>query len=141
MQRLLQFYHYTFYWGYEWSLRTDKAGDAAAIKGLIILCLCLYFNLFAGAIAGEWLLHTALVPANLPGWVLVVAGLAFLALHYRYLIHSGRFRLIAAEFDAWNADRRWYMNRRVILYMLFSVISLGLAAYLRKNFPNPLHLS
>ncbi len=139
MRRIAQFYRYTFYWGYAWSLRTD-GGDVSAIKSLVILAFCIYLNLFAAVLAAGWLLHIKLLPSGLPKWIVAVALLAVSAPHYWYLIHGGRYRAIAAEFDAWDADRRWVWNRRVIFYIFASFVAVGLTAYATKNYPNPLHL-
>jgi hypothetical protein len=140
LKTLLQFYQYTFYWGYEWSLRKYGPNQAPEITGLGILTLCLYLNLFAVLLLSGWLLQLTAVPMSLPKWQVALFLFAFAVPHYWYLLYSKRYRAIAAKFDAWDAERRWYMNRRVIGYIFLSFLGLAIAAYCVKNYPNPLGL-
>jgi len=141
MQKLLFFYRYTFYWAYEWSLRKYGAVQGPEITGLGIAALCVQLNIFALVLALDWLAHLNLPFPDFPKPVLIIVALLWLAPHYWYLVRGGRYRVIAAEFDAWDADRRWYMNRRVIFYIIGSFATLFLTLYLLKNFPDPLHLA
>jgi hypothetical protein len=141
MSRLLHFYRYTFYWGYEWSLRKyGKSRNAPEITGVAVSSLALLLNALTIAFMAKWLLHLKSVPMNLPKEQMLIALIIFFAPHYWYLVHSKRYLMIAAEFDAWDADRRWYMNRRVIGYIFVSFATWGLSIYLGRNYPNPLHL-
>lgn len=141
MLKLLHFYQYTFYWAYAWSLRRFGVAQGPELNGLAAVSSPLLMNLFTILDLYTWVFHVDLLLPKLSSIVLWPLAALFLLPPYWYLIRNGRAQAIAAEFDAWDADRRWYMNRRVIFYLLGSVIAWAVAMYLDSTFPNPLHLN